>query len=473
MDSIMLAKTNKYRLKISREDFEELRRLVLVDMPNEASAFALAGTSRQDSQIDILVRRPVAIPHKMMVVQNEFHLEVTTQAINGLISLCESNKMGAVICHSHPSGLNYSPSDDYGENRIANVLREFIPVDAPVASLLFTPTEVTGRIWITGLSMPIMLDEIIVVGHYIHRIETRKSKSRKASHLELYDRQVRALGQDGQNAIAQAKVGIIGVGGTGSPVAEQLVRLGVSDFVLIDPDKFTSTNLTRVYGTTFTSVRKSKILTEYKVDLVKANLRKINPRAEVLAISRNTVLTEVSRSLLDRDILFLCTDEHWGRSVVNQIAYQYLIPTINLGVRITSDQGVISNAIGTLDVLRPSKPCLWCKQFLRAERISAESLPIRDRKSRFQEGYVEDIDTPTPSVISFTSSVASSAVSIFIHTLTNFMGDRGDISRLSFDFLTGLSNRGATQIDSGCICQRVKGFGDLLPSPTVKHLNNE
>lgn len=468
----MLVKINKYRLKISREDFSELKRLVLADMPLEAVAFALAGISRHDGQVDVLVRRPIAVPRKMMLVQNEFHLETATQAINGLISLCESNKMGAVICHSHPSGLNYSPSDDFGENRIVNTLREFIPAGAPVASLLFTPTEITGRIWIAGISTPIMLDEITVVGHYVHRIGTKKSKSRKASHLELYDRQVRALGLDGQNAISQAKVGIVGVGGTGSPIAEQLVRLGVSDFVLIDPDKFSSTNLTRVYGTNFASVRRSKILTEYKVNLVCANLRKINPRVKVMAINQNVVLTEISRYLLDRDILFLCTDEHWGRSVVNQIAYQYLIPTINLGVRITSDHGVISNAVGSLDVLRPGKPCLWCKQFLRAERISAESLPIKDRKSRLQEGYVEDIDTPTPSVISFTSSVASSAVSIFIHTLTNFMGDRGDLSRLSFDFLTGLSSRGTTQMDAGCICQKVKGFGDLMPSPTVKQLSN-
>ena len=268
-------------------------------------------------------------------------------------------------------------------------------------------------------------------------------------------------------------MGIIGIGGTGSPIAEQLVRLGVSDIVLIDPDKFSPTNLTRVYGTNFESVRKSKLMTEYKVNLVSSYLKRIPPKVQIQTINQNVVLSRVSRALLDRDILFLCTDEHWGRSIVNQIAYQYLIPTINLGVRIASNDGVISNAIGTLDVLRPGKPCLWCKQFLSAERISAESLPIKDRRSRLQEGYVEDIDTPTPSVVSFTSSVASSAVSIFIHTFTNFMGDRGDISRLSFDFLTGLTSRGTTQLHRACICQKVKGFGDLLPLATVEHLSNE
>jgi hypothetical protein len=174
--------------------------------------------------------------------------------------------------------------------------------------------------------------------------------------------------------------------------------------------------------------------------------------------------------LLDRDILFLCTDEHWGRSIVNQLAYQYLIPTINLGVRITSSEGEISHAVGVIDVLHPDKACLWCKQFLRSERINAESMPSRERKNLQREGYVEDVDTPTPSVISFTSSVSSQSVSLFVHMFTNFMGTSGDIGRLSYDFLTGLMHRGSTQIDVNCICRKVKGFGDLKSLTTMQKL---
>jgi len=164
----------RFRLKISRDDFDELRRIVLADMPNEAGAFALAGTSSYDDQVDILVRRPIKVPSHMMVMQNEYHLEISPQAINGLISLCESNKLGAVIFHSHPGGLSYSPSDDYGERRIVNALRQFIPADAPVASLLFTPNDVTGRVWLPDCPSPTLLDEIIVIGHHIFRIETKK-----------------------------------------------------------------------------------------------------------------------------------------------------------------------------------------------------------------------------------------------------------------------------------------------------------
>lgn len=459
-----------YRLKISRDDFDELRQIVLADMPNEAGAFTLAGISRHDNQVDILVRRSINVPSRLMVVQNEYHLEVSPQAINGLISLCETNNMGAVFCHSHPEGLKYSPSDDYGESRIVNSLRRFIPPDAPIASLLFTPNEVTGRVWMPAHPVPTLLDEIIVIGHSICRIETKKKKPGEPTKLDLdlYDRQVRAFGKEGQNLISRSKVGIIGVGGTGSPIAEQLARLGVLDFVLVDPDRFSPTNLTRVYGTTYKSVKRAKRGVEYKVDLVASHLKDINPVTQVRAMRKNVVEPYACRALLDRDVLFLCTDEHWGRSMVNQLSYQYMIPTVNLGVSVASNSGSITGAVGVLDILRPGKPCLWCKQFLQARRISAESMPAENRKGLLQEGYVDDIDTPTPSVISFTSSMASMAVSIFLHMVTNFMGESGDISRINADFLTGESRRGKTQIGSKCICQKVKGFGDLATLPTVK-----
>ncbi|MBI3340153.1 MAG: ThiF family adenylyltransferase [Chloroflexi bacterium] len=460
---------SKYRLKISREDFDRLRHMVLIDLPDEAGAFALAGIAEYGDETDILIRRPISVPKHMMMVQNEYRLEVAPQAINGLIALCDANQLGAVICHSHPSGLRYSQSDDYGEGRIADTLRPFIPAKAPIASLLFTPDNVTGRIWLADKSQPINLDEIIVIGHHIQKIELQKVPT-DSTKLDLYDRQVRAFGKDGQLAISRAKVGIIGLGGTGSPIAEQLVRLGVLDLILIDPDKFSPTNLSRVYGSYYGSVRKSRLFSEHKVNLIASNLRRINPNVQIRAVHQNVVLSKTASLLLDRDVLFLSTDEHWGRSIVNQIAYQYMIPTINLGVRISSDDGVISHAIGAVDVLRPDKPCLWCKQFLRSERIAAESMPIEERRHLLQQGYVEDIDSKTPAVISFTTSVASSAVSLFIHLFTNFMGDTGEISRIRYDFLTGISSRGTTNFDRNCICQKVKGFGDLSSLPTLTML---
>lgn len=462
----------KFRLKITRDDLNVLKQYAFADYPIEAAAFALAGMASYSNQVDVLVRRVIKIPQEMFPVANEFHLEVSPKAINGIISLCESNKLGVIICHSHPKGLIYSPSDDYGENRLVNTIRQFIPNDAPIASLLLTPEDITGRIWLPGEKKSTTFEEIIIVGEYIERKKTIDNRFSNNSDLEIFDRQIRAFSTEGQKLISQAKVGIIGVGGTGSPIAEQLCRLGVADFMLIDPDRISPSNITRVYGTSYPSIRKSSKPLDFKVNIIAEHLKNIRPYIDVKVFNQNVVKTEICSSLIDRDILFLCTDEHWGRSIVNQLCYQYLIPTINLGVRITSDAGKITNAIGVLDVLRPGKPCLWCKQFLRSERISAESMPNNYYAGLKHEGYVEDINIPEPSVISFTSSVASTATSIFIQFMTNFMGPTGNISRISWDFLTGLTTRGTTNIINDCVCQHVKGYGDLKTLPTLNKMQN-
>jgi hypothetical protein len=179
------------------------------------------------------------------------------------------------------------------------------------------------------------------------------------------------------------------------------------------------------------------------------------------------VKTNAAKSLLDREVIFCCTDEHWGRSVVNQVAYQYLIPIIDMGVRIDAKDNKIRGAFGSVHVLRPDKPCLWCYEFLSADRIRAESLPKHERKSLLREGYVQDIDSAAPSVISLTTTLSGHAVSAFLQLITDFMGPAGDISRLNYFIMEGTVGRGSSDMKENCICKKVKGYGDLRALPTL------
>src|SRR2546430_1634402 len=51
-----------------------------------------------------------------------------------------------------------------------------------------------------------------------------------------YDRQTRLFGMAGQERIGDFKVAIVGLGGVGSHVAQQLAYLGTKRFILIDAD---------------------------------------------------------------------------------------------------------------------------------------------------------------------------------------------------------------------------------------------
>jgi molybdopterin-synthase adenylyltransferase len=467
----------EFRLKIAASDFEHLRALLFADLPREAAAFALAGAADHTSGSDVVVRRVVEVPNVHFWVQHEYRLEVAPQAINGLIALCERNGLGAILCHSHPSDMPYSLSDDHGERRVFETLRKFIPQSAPTASLLFFPGGVRGRVWLQGAHHPIALSEIVVLGSRIERIRPQDDSTTAPRAISSnYERQVRAFGADGQAAISRAKVAIVGLGGTGSPTAEQLVRLGVNDLVLIDPDRLDPTNLTRVYGTFSSSLQRrwwKPRRREYplKVEEIAGHLKKIRPGLRIKAVPHNVALREAAVSVLDRDMVFLCTDEHWGRSIVNQIAYQYFIPTVNLGVRIAAEDGRIAGASGAVDVLQPDNPCLWCSQFLRADRIAAESMPQSARRALEREGYVEGIDAQTPSVVSLTTTLSGMAVTLFLQLTTGFMGDAGDIARLNYNIMEGTVRRGRALISDQCLCKKVRGSGDLKPLPVLRDLS--
>src|ERR1019366_462501 len=90
------------------------------------------------------------------------------------------------------------------------------------------------------------IDRLWSVGDRFHL--AYHDDNRPADPDAVFDRNVRAFGGPVQTALGQLTVGIVGCGGTGSAVAEQLVRLGVRRFILVDPDKLSASNVTRVYG---------------------------------------------------------------------------------------------------------------------------------------------------------------------------------------------------------------------------------
>lgn len=454
----------KWRLKISTRDFNELERLVQREWPTESGAFALAGIRRSGDDGDILVRRVVPIPSSEFSA-SPYRLDVSPRAINGLAALCEANGLGAVLCHSHPTESPYSYTDDAGEARIAAALRPFLVRGAPVASLLFHPNGVTGRVWVSD-EKPVPISQINVVGRFLKRLQFHESQF-DPDFDDIHDRQVRAFGAEGQSLIENTKVALVGVGGTGSPVAEQLARLGIRDIVLVDPDLVSASNLSRIYGSFPSSVG------HHKVDVVANHMAKIQPSIKVSRVRKSAVTGTAARTLLDRDVIFLCTDEHWGRSIVNQIAHQYLIPTINLGMRITSAEGRIEHAIGVVDVLRPDMPCLWCSQFLSARRIAAESVPASDRAGLVREGYVDDITTVAPSVVSATTTLSGLGVTMLLQIVTDFMGESGEVARLNLDFMTGTVRRGKAHLLDSCICHRVRAFGDLTSLGAVDQRDSQ
>ena len=224
----------------------------------------------------------------------------------------------------------------------------------------------------------------------------------------LYDRQVRAFGPTGQAAIADLRVGIVGAGGTGSAVAEQLVRLGVRHIVSLDPDSLTDTNVTRVYGSSVGQVDLPK------VEVLRANAERIGLGTAVSTRCTSLDGEELLSLLAHCDVVFGCTDDHAGRGWLTRLPGRVLNTLIDCGVVIDSLAQQVNEIYGRVTTVVPGSACLFCTRDIDPEKVRIESLSPEEYNRQLREGYAPELDTRDPAVIAYTTLVASLAVSEMI-----------------------------------------------------------
>ena len=83
------------------------------------------------------------------------------------------------------------------------------------------------------------------------------------------------IGKEAIEKLHKAKVAIFGVGGVGSFVVEGLVRAGIQNFILVDNDEVSLTNLNRQLIATHKTIGRPK------VEVAKERILEINPNANV------------------------------------------------------------------------------------------------------------------------------------------------------------------------------------------------
>jgi molybdopterin/thiamine biosynthesis adenylyltransferase len=90
-----------------------------------------------------------------------------------------------------------------------------------------------------------------------------------------YQRNRRTISTAGQLALFRSTVAVVGCGGLGGYVVEQLARLGVGRLVAVDPDRFEEHNLNRQLLSTVADLGRPK------VDAAVARVAAINPAVTV------------------------------------------------------------------------------------------------------------------------------------------------------------------------------------------------
>lgn len=117
----------------------------------------------------------------------------------------------------------------------------------------------------------------------------------------------------------QVKVTIVGVGGLGGNVANQLIRLGIINVHLVDFDVFSESNLNRQLFSDVENINQSK------VDVIKNALLRINPDINITVT--NQKIQDIED--IDTDYLIDCVDNVDTKLYLATLASKLNVPLLH------------------------------------------------------------------------------------------------------------------------------------------------
>ncbi len=416
-------------LRFPGTSLEELRNGLLAHAPSEGGSILLAERVQLGDRIDFLVRETFHAAGES-VQATPYNIEISPTFIAHVMKRARNNGLCLFFAHSHPTArrAQFSLIDDAGERRLLPTVFQRI-ASGPHGAVVVTPSDCAARTYTSADSEPTSA-RVAEVGDVLR---TWYSEREVPELDHSTDRTVRALGEEAQRTLGELRVGIVGLGGMGSLVTQQLAHLGVKFFVLIDHDAVHVSNLNRLVGAT------PSLVGARKVDVAARLVQMVQPAAILDARAGDVRFEPDTRRLLGLDVVFCCTDSHGSRAIVNQIAQQYFVPVIDTGVRIDATDGNITSVVGRVQLLSPGRPCLVCEGLLDPEEVRRDLLSEDERE---RDPYIVGAREVQPAVISINGAVASLAVTMLLAFACGFplasrhqiyLADKGVVRNVTAD----------------------------------------
>lgn len=219
--------------------------------------------------------------------------------------------------------------------------------------------------------------------------------------INQFSRTERLIGKKAVEKLNQSNVAIFGIGGVGSFVVEGLARAGVQNFILVDHDKISLTNINRQIHANH------KTIGDYKVDSMKQRVLEINPNANV-EVHKEFFMPDSKSNILSQKIDYIVD------------AVDTVTAKIELIVQAKKLEIPIISAMGTGNKLDPTRfeiddiyktsVCPLAKVMrkeLKARGIKKlKVLYSKEEPIKVAEENEENSKKSTPASISFVPSVA-------------------------------------------------------------------
>jgi molybdopterin/thiamine biosynthesis adenylyltransferase len=222
----------------------------------------------------------------------------------------------------------------------------------------------------------------------------------KSEETNPFDRQS-FLGENSQGIIERTAIGVVGLGGGGSHICQQLAHLGFLNFVLFDADAIEETNLNRLVGGTQEDVDNAVAKTEIARRLIMG----VRPSAYVQTV--DDVWQNHPEALEQCDIVFGCVDGFDQRRQLEATTRRYLIPLIDVGMEVYQPDDAPPSISGQVILSMPGYPCMSCMNFLNETTLAREAANYGDAGG-------------TPQVVWSNGILASVAVGLAVDLLTDW-----------------------------------------------------
>lgn len=411
----------KYQLNISGLHHEQLYKHLYPGDGKEAVAIALCGRYCFNGLTKLMVHEVHPIPYSDCSIREEDIIHWHTTKIQPVFEKAYAKQLSILKIHSHPTGYKtFSAADDISDKELFASAFGWIGEKGVHASAVMLPDgDLFGRIFSVDLkSKP--LNKILIAGDELKifpkTIESEIDESGK--------RTAQAFGNKTYQLLKDLKVGVVGCSGTGSPVIEQLVRLGVKNLVIADPDKVELKNINRILHSTIKQAEKKA----YKVDVLTYAINNIGIGTQVTKYTDNLYENNtLLKDLASCDFIFGCMDSVDGRHLLNQLATFYLVPYIDLGVKLEADgNGGVSVICGSVHYLQPGKSSLLSRGVYTIDDLKAAG-QIRTNPNEYRKllknAYIKNINVDRPAVISVNMLISSLAVNEFLNRIHSYKAE--------------------------------------------------
>jgi hypothetical protein len=426
----------------------------------EAVAVALCGRRRGTARHGLMVRDLVFIPYNECKVRRPERVTWSTARLEPLLLQATKNDLAILKVHSHPGGYpQFSSTDDLADDDLFNSIFGWTDSQYPHASAVMLPDgKMFGRAAHADGTFT-ALSSILVPGDDIH-FWTSTSGAQMPSFMQ---RNAQLFGSATTQRLRDMAVAVIGCSGTGSPLIEQLVRLGIGRIVIVDPDRVEDKNLNRIINST----REDAYLKRHKVVSMAKAIAAMGFGTEVEIFACDLATPEAVKAVGECDVVFGCMDGVEGRHLLSNIGAHYMVPYFDLGVRLEADgEGGIQEACGAVHYIRPDGSGLLDRGVYTMEQVKAAGLRRTDPKAyrdQVKRGYIRGVAEDRPAVISINTNIASLAVNEFLARLHPYRyDDNAESAIVRVSFIQNQTYREKEPRASGMFARRL-GRGDVTP----------